>query len=206
MATSDFRVRSGEPFIPSEVNMDEIRRAELKRLVAEARGGGLAPGIPRLPGQPNASAADGPFASRSQMLLLDSDYSVVSRGIHLSLAKWRERLRDGPVSFAWMVNEGSKGHPGSGHLSFGQALLTSKGEFRAAISECAFDRSPLRFDPTLDRWSCGNCGSAFNGLDGKVVSAPAVRPIVTFTEKELDEGRRLALLPPKVRSRNGAVG
>jgi len=187
--------------------MDEIRRAELKRLVAAARGGGIAPAIPVLPGQPSGSTADGRFPSRIPMLLLDPDWCVMSRGIYLSMAKWRDRLRSGPVAFAWMGHEGGKGHPGSGaSLSFGQALLNSKGELRAAVNECAFDRSPLRFDPSLDRWACERCGSAFNGRDGRVVSSPAEKPILTFTEKELDGGMRFALLPPKVRSRNGAVG
>jgi hypothetical protein len=141
------------------------------------------------------------------MLLLDSDYCVVSRGIYLSMAKWRERLREGPVFFAMMGREGRKGHASSGApITFGQALLTPDGKLRAAVSECAFDRSPLRFDPSLDRWSCGNCGSEFNGPDGRVLSSPAVKPILTFTERELDGGRKFALLPPKVRSRDGAVG
>jgi nitrite reductase/ring-hydroxylating ferredoxin subunit len=189
--------------------MDEIRRNELKKRVAAARGE-HGPVLPRMsPHDPMGTGSEAlllrPTAFPS--LVLDSEWCMVNRGAYLTMAKWRERLREGPVTFAWARNA-SRDVPGKHglKLSLGQAVLTSNGEIRAASRECAFDRSPLRFDPSLDRWSCEECGSAFSSEDGKALLPPATRPILTFSVRELEGGHRFALLPPDRKPRDGAVG
>ncbi len=183
---------------------DEIRRAELKRLVSTAIGGGLAvmgPDLPRAsPARPAPGLARLPHKGAAPAILLDNEWCLVSQGKYLSLAEFRQKLRDGPLSFAWMGTQAGPGlfQPGIG-ITHGLVTESPSGDLRAASLECVADSSPLTFHSDLDRWMCGQCGSAYSGKDGRVISTPAGKPLVTFSLLELEGGRRIALLPPNAR-------
>lgn len=149
-----------------------------------------APGLPRLP----------PNRGPPPAILLDNEWCLVSQGKYLSMAAFREKLRDGPIIFAWMGTQVGPGvfQPGIG-ITPGIAELLPNGDLRAASRECVHDRSPLRFEANLDRWLCEHCGSAYAGKDGRVLSTPATKPLVTFSLLELPGGERLALVPPNAR-------
>lgn len=186
---------------PEALAAEEIRRAELKRLVAAALGGTAAVMLPPRGHGPLRAPQDHtplpPRMSHAPPLLLDTEWCMVTNGTYMSLVQFRERLREGRMAFAWMGTQIGPGvfQPGP-YLTLGQAIAAPDGKLRAASSECVFDRSPLTFDPSLDRWKCDDCGSAFRGDDGRVLSPPAQKPLLTFSEVELDGGRRFALVPP----------
>ncbi len=187
----------------SDLETGEIRRNELKRLVASAIGGGAALLLPQSPPAPSpgpASFAVPPRASAPPPLLLDAEWCLVARGTYVSMMEFREKLRQGPLAFAWMGTQRGPGlfQPGP-FLTVGQAVLGADDKVRIASRECVFDRSPLHLDPSLDRWQCAGCGSAFSTKNGRVLSPPAEKPLLVFEERELADGKRLALLPPNAR-------
>ncbi len=183
---------------------DEIRRNELKRLVSAAIGGGIAVVGPDLPRTPTARPTPGlsriPSKGPMPALLLDSEWCLVGHGKYLSMTEFRNQLREGPLNFAWMGTQVGPGlfQPGIG-LTHGLVAESPAGDLRAASQECVADGFPLRFQPDLDRWVCERCGSAYAGRDGRVLAAPASKPLVTFSLLELEGGKRVALVPPNAR-------
>lgn len=179
---------------------DEIHRAELKKLVATAIGGGMAV-VGHTPPTKAIMDKAGPVRLPPRKdppnILLDQEWCMVTQGRYVSMMEFREKLRTGPLAFAWMGTQAGPGlfQPGIG-VTPAEITMTPAGDLRAASLECVFDRSPLRFDPSLDRWSCKDCGSEFSGRDGKVEKTPAEKPLVTFSLIELEGGKRLALVPP----------
>lgn len=136
------------------------------------------------------------FAGPAPDTLLDAEWCLVSRGNYVSQFEFRRMLRDGPVPFAWMGTQEGPGlfQPGP-TLTLGEVRSLPSGGLRAASLSCVADRSPLRFDPSVDRWTCSSCGSQFAGRDGRVVRAPAPKPLLTFFPHVPRDGRRMALVP-----------
>lgn len=137
-----------------------------------------------------------PFPGPTPDTVLDAEWCLVARGAYLSHFEFRQRLRDGPLPFAWLGTQDGPGlfQPGP-TLTLGEARAMPDGSIRAASLSCVADRSPLRFDPSLDRWSCTTCGSQFGGKDGRVLQTPAPKPLLTFFPHVPRDGRRMALVP-----------
>ena len=151
-------------------------------------------------GPPAEEFAPAPSGA-DRTVLLDARWSLLAEGRGMTLREFRTRLREGPMSFWWM---GSQEGPGlfsaSTSLTPGEARLDETRRLRAASTLCPVDGASLRYLPRDDRWYCPGCSSEFAGRDGRVLSGPATKPLLTFFLGSRENEAPVILRPPGART------